>query len=248
MTWSIIALDEASGALGTIVVSRFLALGSLGPHGCGGLGLVVTQAMADPMSGAQALRLVAEECETARIPERALGAGPAGAARQLHMIDAGGRVAAHSDEGCEPWYGQASGRCVSVAGNGLPGPAVLEATLEAFERSGDSRFGARLLRAMQAGEAVSGKTDERRTAVLRIYGDHPFPLLDLRVDDHRDALNRLAAIYVSGADDCIRFAGAVCSGSHPRDVAADAVFARPQPGKPVAYRARASAAGRFSRI
>ena len=91
MTWSIIALDEASGALGTIVVSRFLALGSLGPHGCGGLGLVVTQAMADPMSGAQALRLVAEECETARIPERALGAGPAGAARQLHMIDAGGR-------------------------------------------------------------------------------------------------------------------------------------------------------------
>ncbi|MEZ5826145.1 MAG: DUF1028 domain-containing protein [Geminicoccaceae bacterium] len=212
MTWSIIALDEASGALGLVIVSRHTALGSLGPHGRGGVGLVVTQGMTDPICGESALAHVENGIEPARALEKALRGSQGPDDCQIHLIDASGRHAARTGSDCPHWCGHISGRHVSICGNGLPGPETVEATLEAFERGSQSRFGARLLRAVRAGEAAGGKGSERRSAALRIYGDALFPLLDLRVDDHADALNQMTAIYVGRADECIGFSEAVQGG------------------------------------
>ena len=52
--------------------------------------------------------------------------------RQLHMIDAQGRIAQHTGKDCVTWCGSVRGADISVAGNMLAGPAVVERTLVRF--------------------------------------------------------------------------------------------------------------------
>ena len=51
MTWSIIARDGKSSALGIAAASRFFALGALVPWIRSGVGAVATQATVNPMLG-----------------------------------------------------------------------------------------------------------------------------------------------------------------------------------------------------
>ena len=87
--------------------------------------------------------------------------------RQLHMIDARGRIAQHTGGDCVAWCGAVRGADVSVAGNMLAGAAVVERTLDAFQRAdgharrapdhraGSGRGGGR----RQARQAVGGAED-----------------------------------------------------------------------------------------
>ena len=52
-------------------------------------------------------------------------------------------------------------------------------------------FAERLLAAMQAGEAAGGDKRGRQSASLQIRGDRPYPLLDIRADDHARPLDEL---------------------------------------------------------
>ena len=56
------------------------------------------------------------------------GSDPGRAARQLHVQDAAGRIAAFTGEACMPWCGQAIHEGFSVAGNMLAGPEVIGET------------------------------------------------------------------------------------------------------------------------
>ena len=49
MTWSILARDAASGALGAAVATRFFAVGALAIHVEGGVAALATQALINPM-------------------------------------------------------------------------------------------------------------------------------------------------------------------------------------------------------
>src|ERR1700756_5208255 len=132
MTWSILALDRASGALGAAVATRFFAVGALAIHVEGGVAALATQALINPMYAVQGMpRLRAGEAPEAVVA--ALLAADAGRAhRQIHILDAGGRIAAHTGEACVSWCDSVRGVDVSVAGNMLAGPTVVARTLEAF--------------------------------------------------------------------------------------------------------------------
>src|SRR5690348_11540968 len=52
--------------------------------------------------------------------------------RQLHVMDAAGRVAAHTGKECVDWCGSTAGEGFSVAGNMLAGPAVIAETAQAY--------------------------------------------------------------------------------------------------------------------
>src|SRR5512140_758470 len=130
MTWSIIARD-ASGAFGVAIASRFFAVGALCPHARSGVGAVATQALVNPLYAAPALDGLAQGLGPAQIVER-LTAGDEGREhRQLHLIGADGRSAAHTGSACVAWCGHTAGEGFSVAGTMLAGPHVLDATAAA---------------------------------------------------------------------------------------------------------------------
>jgi len=190
MTWSLIARDPASGALGIAVASRFFARGSLVPH-VGPAAAFATQAFVNPVWGTEGLRrLGAGEAADALLAD--LVARDAGAAqRQAHALDARGGGAAHTGAECVPWAGHVTGQGLSVAGNMLEGPQVIEDTARVFADRADLDFPDRMLAAMQAGEDAGGDRRGRQAAGLRIHRGQAHPWLDLRADDHADPLAEL---------------------------------------------------------
>jgi uncharacterized Ntn-hydrolase superfamily protein len=194
MTWSILARDPATGALGAAVATRFFAVGALAIHAEGGVAALATQALINPMyalDGMARLR-AGEPPDTVAA---ALLAGDAGRDhRQLHMIDAQGRVAQYTGKDCVAWCGSVRGTDVSVAGNMLAGAAVVERTLDAFQRAAGP-LAERLLAALLAGEAAGGDKRGKQSAALKVCSRDRYPDLDIRTDDHPDPVRELLRLY-----------------------------------------------------
>lgn len=190
MTYSIVARNPDSGEFGIAVASRFFACGSLVPH-VGAAAAFASQAFVNPLWGVEGLpRLSAGEAPEALLAE--LIARDAGqATRQAHMISPKGEIAQHTGADCVPWAGSAKAENVSVAGNMLAGPEVIEETLAAFVANADLPFTERLLSAMEAGESAGGDKRGKQAASLLIHAGQPYPSIDLRADDHNDPLVEL---------------------------------------------------------
>src|SRR5262249_38369246 len=94
MTWSIIAREQETGRFGIAVSTRFFAVGALVPYVKSGIGAIATQALTNPFYGIDGLRLL-EAGKAAPEVVSALTAADSGREhRQLHAIDAQGRIAA----------------------------------------------------------------------------------------------------------------------------------------------------------
>jgi uncharacterized Ntn-hydrolase superfamily protein len=111
--------------------------------------------------------------------------------RQLHIMDAGGRIASHTGRECIDWCGHVEGDGFSIAGNMLAGASVLDDTAKAYTANERLPFAQRLIAAMQSGEAAGGDKRGKQSAALLIYGEEDWSALDLRVDDHSDPLAEL---------------------------------------------------------
>src|SRR6185437_8807596 len=121
MTWSILARDPVTGTLGAAVATRFFAVGALAIHVEGGVAALATQALINPMFAVLGMpRLRAGE-EPAQVADSLLAADAGQPARQLHILDAAGRIAAFTGADCIGWCGSVRGTDVSVAGNMLAG-------------------------------------------------------------------------------------------------------------------------------
>jgi len=193
VTWSIVARDS-DGAFGVAVASRFFAVGAHCPHGRAGIGVVSTQALVNPHYGPKALDLLSKRVAAAEVVARVVGEDEGRDHRQLHLVDGNGTVAAHTGKACIDWCGQLAGEAFSVAGNMLAGPAVLEATAEAF-RKARGAFGERLIAALAAGDAAGGDKRGKQAAALLVYTSEDYPFLDIRVDDHAEPLVELRRLY-----------------------------------------------------
>ncbi len=194
MTWSILVRDPATGALGAAVATRFFAVGALAIHVEGGAAALATQALINPMyAPAGMARLRAGEAPEA-VAATLLAEDAGRDLRQLHMIDAQGRIAQHTGKDCVTWCGSARGADISIAGNMLSGAAVLERTLGAFQRS-TGTLAERLIAALEAGEAAGGDKRGKQSAALRVCSRDPYPDLDIRADDHPDPLAELRRLH-----------------------------------------------------
>jgi uncharacterized Ntn-hydrolase superfamily protein len=194
MTWSILVHDPASGAFGAAVATRFFAVGALCLHVEGGVGAVATQALINPLFGPGGLARLrdgeAPEAVIAALLETDAGREH----RQLHLLDASGRIAQHTGTACVSWCGSVRGAGVSVAGNMLAGQGVVEATLAAYQHASGS-LAERLLAALQAGEMAGGDKRGKQSAALKICSRDPYPDLDIRADDHPDPLAELRRLH-----------------------------------------------------
>ncbi len=191
MTWSIIARDDMTGQFGIAVATRFFAVGARVPHVAAGLGGIATQALVNPYYGIDGLKLLREGRSPRDIVETLIAADSGHESRQLHILDATGRVAAHTGRDCVDWCGHVEGNGFSIAGNMLAGASVLDDTAQAYIIGQRLPFAQRLIAAMRSGEAAGGDKRGRQSAALVIYGDEEWSALDLRVDDHTDPLAEL---------------------------------------------------------
>lgn len=198
MTYSIVALDPASGELGVAVQTRWLGAGSVVPWVEPGVGAVATQSFVETAYGPNGLRLMRE----GRSPSEALAALLADdadeAVRQVGMVDAAGRSAAHTGLRCVRYASHLAVPGVTVQANMMERPTVPAAMLATFLGStGD--LADRLLAALRAAEREGGDVRGRQSAAIVVgkgeAGSPPWARrFDLRVDDHRDPLGELARL------------------------------------------------------
>ena len=191
MTWSIIARDTATGQIGIAVATRFFAVGARVPHIAAGLGGIATQALVNPYYGIDGIRMLREGGSPQEIVNRLTGADDGRESRQLHILDAAGRIAAFTGKDCVDWCGHLAGEGFSIAGNMLAGADVLEETAKTYLAGESLPFARRLIAAMRAGEAAGGDKRGKQSAALLIHGREEWSALDLRVDDHDDPLAEL---------------------------------------------------------
>ena len=194
MTWSIIARDRATGTLGVAIATRFFAVGALCPHAASGVGALSTQALVNPHYGRQGLDLLRAGVAAPDVVKRLVAPDEGREHRQLHVIDAQGRIGQHTGAQCVDWCGAIAGDGFSVAGNMLAGERVIRDTAAAF-RDSKKPFAERLIAALEAGEAAGGDKRGRQSAALLVFSDEQYPDLDLRVDDHAEPIAELVRLY-----------------------------------------------------
>src|ERR1700724_82221 len=191
MTWSIIARDNATGQFGIAVATKFFAVGARVPHIAAGFGGVATQALVNPYYGIDGVKLLRGGREPHDIINTLIAADPGRESRQLHIMDADGRIASHTGRDCVDWCGHIEGKSFSIAGNMLAGAQGLDDTAKAYLPNENLPFAQRLIAAMRSGEAAGGDKRGKQSAVLLIHGEEEWSDLDLRVDDHVDPLTEL---------------------------------------------------------
>jgi uncharacterized Ntn-hydrolase superfamily protein len=194
MTWSIIARDGATGQFGIAVATKFFAVGARVPHIAPNLGGVATQALVNPYYGIDGVRLLADGKSPQEIVSALLATDEGRESRQLHIMDALGRIAAHTGQDCVDWCGHLKGDGFSIAGNMLAGAQVLDETAKTYRANATLPFAQRLITAMRAGEAAGGDKRGKQSAALLINDGEEWSALDLRVDDHADPLAELERI------------------------------------------------------
>ncbi|OCK61458.1 DUF1028 domain-containing protein [Bradyrhizobium sp. LMTR 3] len=191
MTWSIIARESSTGQIGIAVATRFFAVGARVPHIAPGVGGIATQALVNPYYGIDGVKLLREGRSPREVVDILLVTDDGHEARQLHVMDIKGRIAAHTGRECIDWCGHIQGDGFSLAGNMLAGAAVLDDTAKTFVANASLPFAQRLIVAMKAGEAAGGDKRGKQSAALLIHGEEEWSDLDLRVDDHTDPLAEL---------------------------------------------------------
>jgi uncharacterized Ntn-hydrolase superfamily protein len=186
-TYSIVAVDSATGDIGVAVQSHWFSVGSGVVWAEPGIGAVATQSFIDPSYGPRGLYLMRTGTPAPDALAALLRADPDSAVRQVAMIDARGRVAAHTGSRDIPAAGQHVGRWYSVQANLMRNDRVWPAMARAFETtSGD--LADRLLAALDAAQAAGGDIrGQQSAALLVVSGDRsvrPWERkFDLRVED-----------------------------------------------------------------
>jgi uncharacterized Ntn-hydrolase superfamily protein len=194
-TYSIVAVDSATGQIGAAVQSHWFSVGSMVTWAEPGVGAVATQSFVDPSYGPRGLYLMRSGVPAPEALAALLRADPDSQVRQVAMIDAAGRVAAHTGSRNIPAAGQHVGRRYSVQANLMRTDRVWPAMARAFETaSGD--LPARLLAALDAAQAAGGDIRGRQSAALVVVsGDRSAKawekIFDLRVEDHPDPVGEL---------------------------------------------------------
>ena len=205
-TFSIAAVDPATGESGVAVTTRVACVGNAVPHVRAGVGAVATQAFTRVEYGPELLDLLARGVA----PEAALRQATAGDTlareRQVGVIAMNGRSAQHTGGGANPWAGHRAGRNYVTQGNLLVGPEVLAAVAETFERTeGSGRHLAdRLIEALAAGQAAGGDARKGRLQSAAVVVTDPRPgrsrrpdkvTADINVCEHPEPVGELRRIY-----------------------------------------------------
>lgn len=193
MTFSILARDADTGALGGAAATGSLCVGGWVLRGDSRAGMSASQGAApSTLWGEEVLAHMRNGSDAAgavasvTLPDRGRDW------RQLAALDCKGGTAAFTGARNTGWHGSRSAEGVIVSGNLLTGPEVLEAMLAGFRRA-TGPFADRLIAALAGAEAAGGDSRGLQSAALLVVADDRAPLT-LRIDWSEDPVPALAAL------------------------------------------------------
>ena len=198
-TFSIVAHDPEAEEWGIAVQSKFLAAGAVVSWAQASAGAVATQSYANVSFGPEGLALMAGGLSARETLDQLVAGDEGRARRQVGIVDAQGRAATFTGEGCHDWAGGLTGTHYAVQGNILVSGATVEAMAQAFEES-EGELADRLVASLAAGQAAGGdRRGQQSAAVLVVrleggYGGYTDRYLDLRVDDDPAPIERLKGL------------------------------------------------------
>ncbi|KAA3618193.1 MAG: DUF1028 domain-containing protein [Calditrichaeota bacterium] len=195
-TYSIVARDSVSGQLGVAVQSNWFSVGSIVSWAEPGVGAVATQSFVDPSYGPLGLNLMRAGKSAEQTLNALLQADEHTDVRQVAMVDANGKVSAHTGSNCIIYAGQVTGAGFSCQANMMGGSTVPAAMAKAYSTAkGD--LAERLMRALEAAQAEGGDIRGKQSAALLVVSGErtgtPWNsrIHDLRIEDHKTPLKEM---------------------------------------------------------
>src|ERR1051325_8449136 len=204
-TFSLCAIDPATGQSGASVTTRVPFVGRAVPHVRAGVGAVCTQASTMVEYGPRGLDLIAKGVEPQAVLTQLLADDAQRESRQVGVIDMKGRAAAHTGKQNGNWAGSRQGRNYTVQANIMVGPEVVEAVATTFEASEGTGMplAERMILAMEAGYAKGGdrRWGNLQSAAIKIADPNDpgrgndYVALAIEVGEHPEPVAELKRIY-----------------------------------------------------
>jgi len=202
-TFSIVAADPAAGEVGCAVQSRYFAVGAVVPWAEAEVGAVATQAAGVAAYGPRVLALLGEGLGPSAALERALADDPGRESRQLGVVTADGRAAAHTGAECLAWAGHRVGDGYAVQGNILAGEDVVTGMEAAFLETSGSTLADRLVSALEAAQAAGGDVRGQQSSAIVVERAGAAAtsregidrVCELRVEDHPEPIAELRRLF-----------------------------------------------------
>lgn len=202
-TYSIVAMDEATGEMGVAVQSHWFSVGSLVIYGEAGVGVVATQSLVNPSYGPKGLALMKQGLSPQQALEALLLNDEGQAYRQVAMLNKDGQSATHTGKLCIEEAGHKRGKNYSVQANMMLKNTVWDAMARAFENATGSLQN-KLLAALKAAQQEQGDIRGQQSAAILIVNGTATGnswedvKMDLRVEDSQnpiDELERLIKVH-----------------------------------------------------
>jgi uncharacterized Ntn-hydrolase superfamily protein len=199
-TFSIVARDPATRAVGVAVQSKFVGVGAVVPFASADAGAIATQSFANVAYGPDGLDLLRRGHDAEAVVDT-LTAGDADAPdRQIGVVGRDGTVAAFTGADCFDVAGDIQGETYTVQGNILENRETLTAMADAYEATDDG-LPERLLAALHAGNEAGGDSRGEQSAAMYIakpeggYDGGNDRWVDVRVDDHERPIEELERVF-----------------------------------------------------
>ncbi|UPV74682.1 DUF1028 domain-containing protein [Halorussus limi] len=199
-TFSIVARDPETEAVGVAVQSKFVSVGSVVPFASADAGAIATQSFANVAYGPDGLDLLREGKSAEEVVEELTDDDPEAAQRQVGVVGRDGSVAAFTGEECFEFAGDRQGENYTVQGNILENEATLDAMEDAY-RDTEGGLPERLVAALHAGNEAGGDKRGEQSAALYVvkpeggYDGKNDRWIDVRVDDHEAPIDELERVF-----------------------------------------------------
>jgi uncharacterized Ntn-hydrolase superfamily protein len=188
-TYSIVAYDEETGQLGVAVQSHWFSVGSIVPWAESGVGAIATQSFVEASYGPLGLELMRAGKSAEETLAALIKADKNEDVRQVAMVDAKGRVAAHTGKNCISEAGHYRGDTFTCQANLMLKNTVWDAMAKAYKNT-KGELADRLLAALEAAQAEGGDIRGKQSAALIVVRGESSGvwwkdrLYDLRIEDH----------------------------------------------------------------
>ena len=199
-TFSIVARDPETDAVGVAVHSKFVSVGAVVPFAAADAGAIATQSYANVAYGPDGLEKLRAGKDAETVVEELTAADEEAPSRQIGVVGQDGSVAAFTGEECLDHAGHIEGDQYTVQGNILEGEATLSAMAEAYEDA-DGGLPEGLLAALEAGNAAGGDRRGEQAAAMYVakpeggYDGRSDRWIDVRVDDHEAPIQELKRVF-----------------------------------------------------
>ncbi|WP_410767631.1 DUF1028 domain-containing protein [Haloferax sp. DFSO60] len=199
-TFSIVARDPDTDAVGVAVQSKFISVGSVVPFVSADAGAIATQSFANVAYGPDGLDALREGKTAAETVELLTEGDDEAESRQVGVVGQDGSIAAFTGEACFDVADDIQGDNYTVQGNILENYETLEAMAEAFETTAGG-LPEKLLAALHAGNDAGGDKRGEQSAAMYIakpeggYDGGNDRWVDVRVDDHEHPIDELERVF-----------------------------------------------------